>query len=459
MTHLPDADRFADLAGTGGLVPVYRRLFADGLTPLSAFARIDAGDGGCLFESVVGGEKVGRYSFLGADPFMRFEARGTQVRVTRGGTVETFACPDPLAELERRMAEFRPVRLPELPPFTSGAVGFAAYDSVRYAERLPEPPPDDLGLPDMSFALYDRLVVFDNVTKSLVVVALARIDDASPAGIARARAEACRRIDATIELLSRPHDWPPPSDIGPRPDVGRWGPVMRSREQLDRGVDPATGLRTRAGDSGRRGVVDPGQGDHDERLGDVVEHHEPVVQREAHVGQPEVVRRRLRQTLGVADGVVGGEPHRPAREGWQFRQADRTELRHPALQLGEGIGACERLHRAATCDPHLRAARLEPHERIGAEEAVAADFLAADDALEQAAAIARIDPREGGEGRESVGEQPPIHRHEPARARQVGKPVGVGKVRHRGRAWEGGVHGGRPGDFSQETSHRPAGQQ
>ncbi|NBT12694.1 MAG: anthranilate synthase component I [Planctomycetia bacterium] len=218
MTHLPDADRFADLAGTGGLVPVYRRLFADGLTPLSAFARIDAGDGGCLFESVVGGEKVGRYSFLGADPFMRFEARGTQVRVTRGGTVETFACPDPLAELERRMAEFRPVRLPELPPFTSGAVGFAAYDSVRYAERLPEPPPDDLGLPDMSFALYDRLVVFDNVTKSLVVVALARIDDASPAGIARARAEACRRIDATIELLSRPHDWPPPSDIGPRPD-------------------------------------------------------------------------------------------------------------------------------------------------------------------------------------------------------------------------------------------------
>jgi len=197
-------------------VPVYRRLFADGLTPLSAFARIDAGDCGCLFESVVGGERVGRYSFLGADPFMRFEAHGTTVRVTRDASVETVESPDPLAELQRRMAEFQPVRLPELPPFTSGAVGFAAYDSVRYVEDLPDAPPDDLGLPDVSFAFYDRLVVFDNVTKSLDVVVLARIDDPSPAGVERSRQEACRRIDATIEQLSRPHDWPPPADIGPR---------------------------------------------------------------------------------------------------------------------------------------------------------------------------------------------------------------------------------------------------
>ncbi len=216
MTHIPDAERFATLAQTGGLVPVYRRLFADGLTPLSAFARIDAGECACLFESVVGGEKVGRYSFLGADPFMRLEARGTTARITRGESVETVECPDPLAELQRRMAEFHPVRLPELPPFTSGAVGFAAYDSVRYVEHLPDAPADDLGLPDISFAFYDRLVVFDNVTKSLDVVVLARIDDRSPAGIERARLDACRRIDATIEQLSRPHDWPPPADIGPR---------------------------------------------------------------------------------------------------------------------------------------------------------------------------------------------------------------------------------------------------
>jgi anthranilate synthase component 1 len=216
MTHLPDAERFASLARSARCIPVYRRLFADALTPLSAFARIDAGACGCLFESVVGGEKVGRYSFLGADPFMVLEAHGPRVTITRNGATESLECNDPLEELRRRMEEFRPVRLPELPPFTSGVVGYAAYDSIRYAEHLPDAPPDDLSLPDISFAFYDRLLVFDNVTKSLDVVVLARIDDESPAGVARARADACRRIDATIEQLSQPHAWPPPADIGPR---------------------------------------------------------------------------------------------------------------------------------------------------------------------------------------------------------------------------------------------------
>ncbi|MFM8634291.1 MAG: anthranilate synthase component I [Planctomycetia bacterium] len=217
MPHLPDSRRFAELAGNHRLVPVYRRLFADGLTPLSAFARIDAGDCGCLFESVVGGEKVGRYSFLGADPFLRLEARGSAVTIIGpDGVVDTLESDDPLGELERRMEPYRPARLPELPPFTSGVVGYAAYDAVRYVERLPNPPPDDLHLPDLSFAFYDRLVVFDNVTKSLDVVVLAHVRDTSPSGVAEAYAEAARRIDATIESLFRPSDWPQAADIGPR---------------------------------------------------------------------------------------------------------------------------------------------------------------------------------------------------------------------------------------------------
>jgi anthranilate synthase component 1 len=224
MSHVPDRLRFGELARSpdheGGaaprLVPVYRRLYADSLTPLSAFARIDGGDAACLFESVVGGEKVGRYSFLGADPFLRMEARGTAVRITGPAGSEDFTCPDPLAELERRMAAYRPARLPELPPFTSGAVGYAAYDTVRYTERLPAAPADDLHLPDLSFAFYDRMVVFDNVTKAFDVVVLARIDDDSAAAIDRAYDEACRRVDATIAQLSAPAAWPPPADIGPR---------------------------------------------------------------------------------------------------------------------------------------------------------------------------------------------------------------------------------------------------
>lgn len=229
MHHLPDRRRFDALARTHRLVPVYRRLFADSLTPLSAFARIDAGESACLFESVIGGEKVGRYSFLGAEPFLRFEAFGTRVRITRSevdrtesgnrshaSEVEEFDSSDPLADLERRMAFHRPARLPELPPFTSGTVGYAAYDSVRYTERLPHPPLDDLHLPDLSFAFYDRLLVFDNVTKSLDVVVLADVADGSDAAITRGHAAACRRIDATIEQLFRPSAWPTAADIGPR---------------------------------------------------------------------------------------------------------------------------------------------------------------------------------------------------------------------------------------------------
>jgi anthranilate synthase component 1 len=218
MSHLPDRQRFDALARAYRLVPVYRRLYADGLTPLSAFARIDAGEFACLFESVVGGEKVGRYSFLGAEPFLRFEAIGRRVRISRAGSaeVEEFDSADPLSELERRMAEYQPARLEELPPFTSGAVGYAAYDSIRYAERLPHPPADDLQLPDLCFAFYDRLLVFDNVTKSLDIVVLAHVEDDSPAAAARGHEAACRRIDATIEQLFRSSPWPPAADIGPR---------------------------------------------------------------------------------------------------------------------------------------------------------------------------------------------------------------------------------------------------
>jgi anthranilate synthase component 1 len=217
MSHLPDRPRFNELAKDGRLIPVYRRIFSDSLTPLSAFARLDAGDSGCLFESVVGGEKVGRHSFLAADPFLRLEARGREVQVWTHDGVETLTCSDPLAELERRMEAYRPLHLPELPPFTSGAVGCVAYDAVRYVENLPHAPPDDLGLPDLSFALYDRMVVFDHVTKAIDVVVLARVDDPSTTGMSQAYDAACHRIDQTIQRLAAAAPWPPLADIGPRP--------------------------------------------------------------------------------------------------------------------------------------------------------------------------------------------------------------------------------------------------
>ena len=201
MPHLPEFDSFRKVADEVHLVPVYRRLIGDALTPVSAFHKIDTGPCACLFESVVGGEKVGRYSFLTSEPFLQIEARGHQVRLTTADGVEEFESADPLEDLRQWVDSLRAVRLPELPPFTGGAIGYAGYDVVRYVENLPNAPQDDRGLPDLSFAFYDRMVIFDNVTKTVVVVAMARVDR-KDGNLRAAYDDACRRVDELVEQLS-----------------------------------------------------------------------------------------------------------------------------------------------------------------------------------------------------------------------------------------------------------------
>ncbi len=210
VRHYPDFVRFGELAQNADLVPVYRRLVSDSLTPVSAFHKIDAGRCACLFESVVGGEKVGRYSFLATHPFFEIEAyedrvtinsptgmsaSGAPILVTR-----QFRCSNPFGELRRRVEQVRAASLPELPPFCSGAVGYAGYDVVRYFEHLPDAPPDDRQVPDLAFAFYDQMVVFDHVSKTIVVVAMARLDKPS-ADLRAAYDEACRRVDDVVREL------------------------------------------------------------------------------------------------------------------------------------------------------------------------------------------------------------------------------------------------------------------
>ena len=172
MAHFPPFEQFAELARTHSVVPVYRRLTGDTLTPVSAFKKIETGDWSFLFESVVGGERIGRYSFLGAEPFRKFEARGTATRLQEGDRpwIEGTST-DPLKVLEEMIAEFRAPNLPGLPRFCGGAVGYAGYDTVRYVERLPNAPPDDRKIPDLSFGFFDRMVIFDHVAKTVAVVA------------------------------------------------------------------------------------------------------------------------------------------------------------------------------------------------------------------------------------------------------------------------------------------------
>jgi len=205
--HQPDFEQFQALAANANLVPVYRKLLSDTLTPVSAFLKIDRGACACLFESVVGGEKVGRYSFLTSDPYELLEARGHQVRRVRylpDGRTETTEeeVADPLVVLEELVSSKQAAVIPGMPPFCGGAVGYAGYDTVRYVERLPNAPPDDRHLPDLAFALYGSMVVFDHIHKTLFVVALAETGDGI--NLRQSYDEACRRVDALVAQLQQP---------------------------------------------------------------------------------------------------------------------------------------------------------------------------------------------------------------------------------------------------------------
>jgi anthranilate synthase component 1 len=170
MTVLPSRQEFKQKAGEGNLIPVYTEVYADLETPVSAYLKLRRGENTFLLESVEGGTQVGRYSFLGRDPSIIFEARGGKVTIRRGSRVTTIESADALGELKKLTEEFVPVSDPALPPFAGGAVGYIAYDAVRQLESLPETNPDDLGVPDMLFMFTDTIVAFDNVSHKLTVM-------------------------------------------------------------------------------------------------------------------------------------------------------------------------------------------------------------------------------------------------------------------------------------------------
>jgi len=214
MRYQPDLPTYLELAKTHRLVPIYRQLVGDTLTPVNAFHKIQDGDWSFLFESVIGGERLGRYSFVGSGPFLTFQAWDRQVRINdlRSGRKSEQTHDDPLKLLEETLADYRSPPLAGLPRFCGGAVGYAGYDTVRYAERLDHPPLDDRKLPDLCFALYDRMVIFDHINKTLAVVAHAHIDASNPRG---SYEDACRRVDALVAQLQQKGADLPLCDIAP----------------------------------------------------------------------------------------------------------------------------------------------------------------------------------------------------------------------------------------------------
>jgi anthranilate synthase component 1 len=186
-------------------VPVVREILADMDTPLSLFRRLDDGRTSFLFESVEGGEKWGRFSFIGAGARALFRARGGIVEWEEAGSVERLEVSgDPLEVLRERLARVRPATIEgtRLPRFLGGAVGYVGYDWVRFVEEIPDRNPDEVDMPDLWFVLPETIVVVDNVRKTASIVRYARVGD--DVDLRGAYLEATGAIDAVVAKLREP---------------------------------------------------------------------------------------------------------------------------------------------------------------------------------------------------------------------------------------------------------------
>jgi anthranilate synthase component 1 len=248
--YFPDIDTFRSAAEGADVVPVYRQLLADHLTPVTAFEVLGRDDHAFLLESVVGGERIARYSFIATSPALVYQASSGRASVSRGGRMwgapDEFETSDPLADLQKLLPRRTYRRDPGLPAFTGGLVGYAGYDTIRYyeGEKLPSPPKDDRRLPDLLFGLYNELVVFDHVDKTIKVIANAVTKGSGEGSGFRGQGsgnasslnpeprtlnpddvykDACRRIDELVARLQQP----PTSKLG---EIDPRGPLTLKYE-------------------------------------------------------------------------------------------------------------------------------------------------------------------------------------------------------------------------------------
>ena len=199
----PDFEEFKQHTTRGTIIPVVKTLLADTETPVSAYLKIrDRSTFNFLLESVEGGEKMARYSFLGADPYLIFRSRGRSgtVRDLNTGMERRFD-GDPIGELRSIMARYRTVDFPGLPRFTGGGVGYFAYDAVRLVEEIPDNTRDDYGVDDIFFMFYDTILVFDNIGHTISIISNVHTD--GPGSLEDRYDEAVSRIESRESLLAK----------------------------------------------------------------------------------------------------------------------------------------------------------------------------------------------------------------------------------------------------------------
>ena len=203
----PGYKEFLRLSRGATLVPVAKSISADLLTPVSAFLAVADGEPDAfLLESVENGEKIGRYTFLGVRPFLRLESRGAEITIERGSNIDRRA-GNVFEVIKELLQQHRPAALEGLPPFTAGAVGYCAYDTVRRLENIGEHAADDLDVPDCVLMFFDRVLAFDHLRHQIHIVASADLTGESPKAAYTRAVKDITRIEKKLVAGWNPAHW------------------------------------------------------------------------------------------------------------------------------------------------------------------------------------------------------------------------------------------------------------
>ncbi len=199
----PSLETFKEMSLKGTIIPVYSEILADMDTPVSAYKKMGGDTYSFLLESIEGGEKWARYSFIGFEPALIFRSKGTTVEVLKkGAAVRRVESTDPLGVLRELMQEYVPVETPGLPRFCGGAVGYLSYDAVRFIERLPMQASDDLNFYDAVFMITETILIFDTLGNTIKIVCNAHVDGSAPAE--KVYSQAKDKIENIITRLRKP---------------------------------------------------------------------------------------------------------------------------------------------------------------------------------------------------------------------------------------------------------------
>ena len=224
--YYPSLEEVQAHVGSANLVPVYREINADLETPVSAYLKVARGSYSFLLESVEGGERIARYSFIGTDP----------MEVIKTGPNEDLGAVDPLAPVERMLSKYKLADVDYLDKFNGGAVGYISYDAVRYFEKLPTPDVDPLDVPESIFMMTTTYLVFDHVRHKIKVVSHAHLDGDAEAAYDDATAridDVIRRLNTQPRLPEPNLDQPTGSDVEFNMTRERYdGMVKKSREYI-----------------------------------------------------------------------------------------------------------------------------------------------------------------------------------------------------------------------------------